>query len=238
MSSPRLSTLTDCVIRDSSDPRRHQFLQSEFRWHISQHYFAECKGEEIIEDLAKLTYGKRERTLLKAQLTDERRHISLFKSVVDKIGLDERAQRFADGYATLVKSQTTLAEKVFTFQILTESVSSAYCEWRTRAFPQSSFVAIDLEVGRDEVRHLAMGRSILSICDPDEQSAALTKDRKRCLIRAINSICLEAIHTDFASFVFEDLPHITLQKTNSLSALVSRTLYKESGIFTGDCRSE
>jgi hypothetical protein len=223
---------------DSSDPKRHQFLQSEYRWHISQHYFAECKGEEIIEDLAKLTYGKRERTLLKTQLTDERRHVSLFKSVVEKIGLDDRAQRFANGYAALVKSQSTLAEKVFTFQILTESISSAYCEWRIGAFPQSSFVAIDLEVGRDEVRHLAMGRSMLNICDPDEQIAALTRDRKRNLIRSLNSICVETIHTDFVSFVFDEQPHFTLPKDTSLSALVSRTLYKESGILAGDYRSE
>lgn len=238
MSSPHLRTLTDYVIRDSSDPKRDQLLQSEFRWHISQHYFAECKGEEIIEDLAKLTHGKRERTLLKAQLTDEMRHVSLFKSVVDKIGLDERAQRFADGYAALVKSQRTLAEKVFTFQILTESVSSAYCEWRLRAFPESSFMKIDLEVGRDEVRHLAMGRSILNICDPDEQSAALTRERKRYLIRSINSICLETIHTDFAAFVFEDFANFMLPKANSLNTHVSRILHKEAGILTGDYRSE
>ncbi len=62
----------------------------------------------------------------------------------------------------------SLSEKIFCFQILTEAISAALCQWRLDNLSDSRFFAMDAEVLKDEVRHLKMGECLLSICDSDE----------------------------------------------------------------------
>jgi len=203
---------------------------AEVRWHYSQHFLAECRGEEIIEDLVAVTYGRKQRNLLYAQLKDEIQHVRLFSAIVSKIGLDPRANRFADGYAAVVRAQRSLTEKIFAFQILTEAVSAAYCEWRLSALGEFGYSSADREVLADETRHLGMGRSMLMICDEDETAAILTVERKRQLIRMINSICYSASNIDMPNAVFGESSGVRLPHLNSLNSLVSRTVVRESGL--------
>ena len=126
-----------------------------------------------------------------------------------------------------------MAEKVFAFQILTESVSAAYCEWRLAAFPESEFTGADSAVAFDEKRHLSMGRSMLAICDKDEASTLLTTERKRALVREINAICFEALITDMAVGVYGTIEGAKIPAFNSLNCLISKTVLKESGVSKG-----
>jgi hypothetical protein len=161
-------------------------------WSFSQHYHAESRGEEVIENLLSLATKPVQRKMLSAQLIDEQKHVRLFSDVVNKIGRIDTATEFADGYVHLVTTQTSLAEKVFCFQILTETVSAAFCSWRLGMRLDSTFLNfadVDREVLADEQRHLGMGRCLLSICDLDELESSLTPQRKLNLVRAMAEIC-------------------------------------------------
>ncbi len=168
-------------------------LEAEARWHYSQHYLAECRGEEVIENILQSTTSHRQRIILSAQLRDEVHHTQLFKKVVEKIGLDTRAGGYADAYANLVRKQRSLPEKIFVFQILTEAVSAGYCQWRLAAMDSDDFKLADDLVLEDEVRHLQMGKCMLAICDPDDIEMHLTTERKRQLVKEINEICVEYV---------------------------------------------
>jgi rubrerythrin len=227
------SLLTFGIIESLPSENAKNIFEAEIRWHYSQHYFAECRGEEIIEDLAKLTYGRKQRNLLHSQLVDEKRHVKLFSNLIGQIGLDERANRFSDGYSSVVKAQNTLAEKVFAFQILTEAVSAAYCAWRLTAMSEIGFPTIDQEVLEDESRHLGMGRSMLEICDPDESTSVLSTTRKRQLVKEINAICYEATNIDMQKALLGEGPANNVPPYNTLNRLVSRTVLRESGVTIG-----
>jgi hypothetical protein len=158
-------------------------------WSFSQHFHAESRGEEVIENLLSLATKPVQRKMLSAQLIDEQKHVRLFSDVVNKIGRIDTATEFADGYVQLVTKQKSLAEKIFCFQILTETVSAAFCTWRLGLGDGSEFRDVDREVLADEQRHLGMGRCLLSICDVDELEAILTPQRKLNLVREMANIC-------------------------------------------------
>jgi ribonucleotide reductase beta subunit family protein with ferritin-like domain len=161
-------------------------------WHFSNHYYSETRGEEVLEDILALVHTPHLRAMIQTQLKDEVRHVQLYRSVVDRIGLNSSAQDYGDDYAKLVKSQKTLSEKVFTFQILTEAVSSGYCQWRLAHTSDPQSRAVDSIVLQDEFRHLKMGHSVLKACDPDELESVLTQERRRQLQREMNKICLKS----------------------------------------------
>jgi hypothetical protein len=158
-------------------------------WSYSQHFHAEARGEEVIEHLLSLCTKATQRNMLGAQLLDERKHVQLFRTVTDKVGLDHSADSFSKGYVKLVQSQKSLSEKIFCFQILTESVSAAFCRWRLTQHQEPVFKNIDLEVLHDEERHMSMGHCLLSICDQDEKTSILTAERRKTLVRDMASIC-------------------------------------------------
>lgn len=181
---------------DLSTHQQMQLRDQETRWHYSQHFLAEKQGEAVIEDMLLLATHKRQRALLSSQLVDEKHHTHIFSAQVDRIGLEPRAHRYADGYAKLVKDQKTFTEKVFVFQILTEAISAAYCQWRLNHIHDSDLNKIDIEVGTDEKRHLVMGKTLLSICDPDELGEVLTPRRQQELIKEMNQLCEKAVRLD------------------------------------------
>jgi len=168
-------------------------LEAEAKWHYSQHYLAESRGEEVIENILQFTTSHRQRIILAAQLRDEVHHTQLFKKVVENIGLDPRAGGYADAYANLVRKQKSLPEKIFVFQILTEAVSAGYCQWRLNAMNGDDFKLADNLVLEDEIRHLQMGKCMLAICDPDDVATHLSTERKRQLVKEINEICVEYV---------------------------------------------
>ena len=173
--------------------RANHDIPNEFsRWTYSQHYFAENCGEEVIEHILQHCPSPKGRTILGAQLLDEKKHVSFFTKITNQVGIDDRAKAFADGYTELIFDQDSLSEKVFCFQILTEAISAALCQWRLDNLSDSRFFAMDAEVLEDEVRHLKMGECLLSICDDDDLSSSLTKVKQRELIKSMNSICQKA----------------------------------------------
>jgi len=163
--------------------------QDLLRWSYSQHFHAESRGEEVIEDLLTLCTRPTQRKMLSAQVKDEQRHVALYRSITDRVGLDTTADGFARGYVDLVKRQSTLSEKIFCFQILTETVSAAFCEWRLSQPQDLPFRVLDLEVLADEQRHLKMGHCLLSICERDELEGSLDPERRRILLHSMATIC-------------------------------------------------
>jgi hypothetical protein len=199
-------------------------LSTESRWHYSQHFFAESKGEEVIEDLLRISSGPKQKALLGAQLKDEKVHTELFKQLTNQIGLDSRATGYADGYSQLVLSQNSLSEKVFVFQIMTEAASAAYCEWRMLAFSDSESTNVDNRVRNDEIRHLDMGHTMLKICDRDEIKKSLTRERRAALIREMNEICLNVAKRGLLQAAAEDSGSEAIMKSTLLDRMVSRSI--------------
>lgn len=205
---------------------RHLTLPALLQWSYSQHYFAEARGEEVIEHLLTLCHKPVQRKILHAQILDEQKHVHLFRSIVDRIGLDETANEFADGYVRLIKASPSLSEKIYCFQLLTEAVSAAFCQWRLNLVTEPSLLAIDREVLADETRHLGMGHCLLTICDPDEFSESLNQNRRRDLLREMNTICGK-------SFIktIDDLQSLSAEDTlvrKSLFWQVSKSMLIES----------
>ncbi|MES2855772.1 MAG: hypothetical protein V4692_07910 [Bdellovibrionota bacterium] len=214
------------AVPNAGEPASAQLLFSETRWHYSVHFHAEARGEEVIENLLSLANCKRQRALLGAQLRDEAEHTRLFSKITDEIGLDSRADSYANGYADLVKSQNSLAEKVFVFQILTEAASAAYCEWRLLAMEESSFSAADKQVRDDENRHLLMGQSMLRICDPDELQRFLPRARRTELLRAMNEVCKAVSQKEMVRTLYGSSETIS-PKTTLLDRMISRSVLHE-----------
>ncbi len=216
---------------------RHKkaLLYSEMRWHISQHFFAEQAGEPILEHLLATAFDRKAKSILTAQLKDEKRHEKLFGELVAKYGIDERAKIFANGYKNLVFAQTEFAGKVFAFQILTEAVSSAYCAWRLKNFSCVSMNAADSEIFYDEEKHLGMGHSILDICDLKNLSEGLTAQSIKNLVVAMNTICFDAINSgvDFIISDF-DLERKACEKTrtSTLDLRVAKKVLFETSKLT------
>ena len=202
-------------------------LRSETQWHYSQHYLAECKGEQVIENMLTLTSNKKQRAILNSQLRDELRHCKLFQKQVDRIGFEPRAKRYAEGYSLLVDEQKSLSEKAFVFQILTESVSAGYCKWRLGANADETLKAVDVEVEADERKHLLMGKALLNICDTDEILEKLTPSRQRELVKKMNEICKLAIREDM---VLSLLPLNKAKQgvgASSLDSIIAKSLINE-----------
>jgi rubrerythrin len=167
--------------------------------------------------------NKKQRSLLNAQLVDEKHHAKIFTEGVSRIGLDERASRYADGYADLVKEQKSFSEKVFVFQILTEAISAAYCCWRLVNIKEVSLNKIDLEVAEDEKRHLIMGKTLLSICDQEEIKSMLTLGRQKELITAMNELCEKTVRKD----MMQTLTGSNLDKPTSLDRYIAKSVIQE-----------
>ncbi len=223
------SLLTQFLEPEASPKRIAGLIDHEVRWHYSQHLAAECKGEEIIEDMLSLANDKRKRALLNAQLQDEKRHVDLFQAEVDRIGYDDRATTYANGYSDLVLSLNSLAEKAFVFQILTESISAAYCAWRLTAITDRALNALDHEVELDERRHLLMGKTLMTICDPDEVASCLTSTKKKSLIRKMNNICIQANRKDFSYSILGDLGILAVELgPTELDSLIARAVISEA----------
>lgn len=207
-----------------------QLHVNEVRWHYSQHYLAERRGEEVIESMLQSTTTKKQRALLQSQLKDEKTHSNLFKEKIDQIGLDNRASRFADGYANLVNRQKSFPEKVFVFQILTEAVSAAYCQWRIDHVLNMNLNEVDYLVRNDEIRHLVMGKTLLSLCGEEEIKIFLPPQRQKTLIREMNELCEQTVRHDmYQTLGGEFLPKssIGIASTNSLDRAVAHSVLSE-----------
>jgi hypothetical protein len=167
--------------------------------------------------------------ILDMQIKDELIHVDLLKKVVDRIGLDEDSTGFAKGYTQILYSATSLSEKVFIFQIMTEAVSASYLNWRLHKIKSAFANNIDQEIYNDEVRHLKMGRSLLEMCDQDELRNALTAIRRRELIREMSSMCsnhfFQGIQTIFKN---HDLTSEFKHKMTDLDKMVAKTLLSET----------
>ena len=223
------SLLSQFLEPEASPQRIASLVDHEVRWHYSQHLAAERKGEEVIEDMLKLASDKKKRALLNAQLQDEKRHVDLFQAEINRIGYDDRATTYAEGYSALVLSLNSLSEKAFVFQILTESISAAYCAWRLTAITDKTLNALDHEVELDERRHLVMGKTLMSICDPDEVDSCLTSEKKKSLIRKMNEICMQANRKDFSSSILGDLGISGAEVgPTELDSLIARAVISET----------
>lgn len=228
--NPNYSLSVEMFGKSTSNSQVKRLLQTETRWHYSTQYLSELRGEEILENILSYAHGPASRAMLQTQLKDELLHTRMFKQIINALGLDARASRYADGYVDLVMSQSTLSEKVFVFQILTEAVSSGYCEWRKAAFAHPELNIVDHFVFNDEVRHLKMGHSLLQSCDPDEISGVLTRPRMKQLFRSMNSICKVGIKDDLPAALLQDagvLPTQKAIKTSRLDQLISRSVMRE-----------
>ena len=165
------------------------------KWSYSQHYFAENCGEEVIEHILQYSSGARARNILGAQLLDEVKHVKYYNKIIQTVGLDPNAKAFADGYVSLIYQQDSLCEKIFCFQILTEAISAALCQWRLDNLNDKRFFHLDAEVLADEEKHLKMGECLLNICDRDELNIKLSPQRQRTLVKEMNYICQRAFMT-------------------------------------------
>jgi hypothetical protein len=216
------------LIANSSSEQ--SLIQDEIRWHYSQHFLAELKGEEVIESMLQSAASKKQKALLGSQLVDEKRHAALFQNQIDRIGLDSRASRYAEGYCSLVLAQNTFAEKVFSFQILTEVISASYCQWRLDNIKDVSLNEVDHAVAVDEKRHLVMGKTLLNICDQDEIQINLTEERQKELIKSMNSLCEKTVRRD----MFEALSNLrgemkdqVLSRPTSLDRYIAKSVIHE-----------
>jgi hypothetical protein len=188
-----LRLITDNLNLKISNRARLDLKYSEIRWHYSQHFLSESYGEEVLEDIMSIAVNAKQRNLLNSQLCDERDHAKLFKTEVDRIGFDSRADLYAKGYSELVRRQESFSEKVFVFQILTEAISAAYCQWRICSIQDARLNKLDKAVESDEIKHLVMGGALLDLCDPDELNNRLSNKRQKSLIHEMNSLCRKAI---------------------------------------------
>jgi hypothetical protein len=159
------------------------------QWSYNQHFFAEQAGEQVIEHMLSLIPNGPGRNILDTQLRDELKHTALYRKILDRIGRDERANEFSQRYVKLIFDQSSLPEKIFCFQILTEAVSAGLCDWRLLNIKDPYFLAVDNEVKLDEIRHLKMGKCLLDICDRDQTLEQLTGSRQHELLKSMNEIC-------------------------------------------------
>ena len=222
--------LTDRFRASISEERASSLRTDEIRWHYSQHFLAEKNGENVIEDMLLLATNEKQRSILHSQLRDEKMHAALFARQIDRIGLDERANRYADGYEFLVKEQKTFSEKVFVFQILTEAISAGYCDWRIDHISDSKLNELDQYVAADERRHLKMGKALLEMCESEEIEKVLTRKKQTDLIRAMNDLCGRTVRVDMFSKLLDgdeiDQSNFKTEHT-SLDRYVSRAVIQE-----------
>lgn len=206
-----------------------EYLHNELQWHYSTHYLAECRGEEVLEDIRQLVHGNAARNLIDAQTKDESVHVELFEAELSKIGLNDDARTYSDGYSRLVLEQKTLAEKIYSFQIMTEAVSSAYCAWRLNAVSDPSLSHADRVVFEDEQRHLLMGKKMLDLCDPEELEHVLTPARRKELFREMSQICKRSMKDELVSSIVRP-EHRDLMKTtfSTLDRMVVRCMMANS----------
>lgn len=208
-------------------------MESEIaRWHYSNHYFAELRGEEVLEDILALVEGPAARAILTSQLKDEVEHCKIYKRIVDKIGLNGDSAGYSYAYSTFVKSKKTLPEKVFAFQILTEAVSSGYCAWRLNRFSDPLLNNADEIVLKDERRHLKMGHSIIKACDPEAVSIHLNISRVRELQREMNQICFNSSQVDMMNYFkkVSNTENMYLD-VKTLNVSIARAIISEVRVF-------
>lgn len=207
-----------------------QICKWEIRWNYSQHYFAEQRGEEVIEDILRLASGRRARALLDAQLADEKRHAETYFGIANRLGFMSESKRFSEKYSQLVLSMPSLPEKIFVFQVLTESVAHAFISWRLSAIEDFDLNNADRVVLSDEVRHLDMASALLKICAPEEINEYLSESRRNHLIRQILGVTKNCFR-DSIYYCFDQL-NIELDHkkvpTTILDSLAARTVLKEA----------
>lgn len=224
------------VIKEYTDNKNmngqyiNKLLMEEMRWHYSVQYFAELNGEEVLENIKSNINSMREKTILNSQIKDEAKHVIMFKELIEKIGIDSRANRFANAYKKLVLEQSTASEKVFIFQILTEATSSAYCEWRNLAYDFLETKSLDKAVLADEYRHLKMGHSILKACDRDELIGTLTINRRKQLVKEMNLICKNTIQKDMVNALIPDIESQNF-KVTILDKFIIKSIINELKIY-------
>lgn len=205
-------------------------LNQEVSFLYSTQLLAEENGEMALEHMRGKTYEPtKQNKILDMQLKDEVEHVRLLKKVVNKVGLDPHANAFAKGYMQILYSAQTLAEKVFVFQIMTESVSLAYLNWRLGKIQNSEINGIDHEILADEVRHLKMGKSVLQMCDPEEVRSVLTKDRRHELIREMSNMCANHFYVGIRKIIGNVGLGASFKKsTTDLDRIVARTILAET----------
>lgn len=172
-------------------------LAAEVRWHYSTSFFAESLGEDVLSEILAVSDGTaRITSLLRAHIQDERRHAGLYKTTVNKTGVEPGAAGYANAYANLVRAETQFCKKVFIFHVLTETVASEFVQWRINSIGDEALNSVDREVHRDELRHLGFARPLLSQCDPDQLKEELSDKELRRLASAMIKICKASMETD------------------------------------------
>lgn len=222
------SLIKQCL---SITPHIHNVLaHQELSFLYSTQYLAENNGEMALEHIRGLTYQpSKQNKIIDMQIKDELSHTKLLKQIVDKIGFDSHASDFADGYTKILYSVTSLSEKIFVFQIMTEAISSAYLKWRLSKIRNNSLNKIDQEIFNDEVRHLKMGKSLLEMCDKDELKTFLTAEKRRCLIREMSRMCSTHFSKGIKKIVFShNLEDKFIHNATDLDVAVAKAILTET----------
>ena len=209
--------------------------RDEIIWHYSVHSFTENIGQEVLENILSLIPHDGERRIVGAQIRDELRHVEYFKKLLDKFGRDDRANFFADSVKSVVLGLQTLSEKVFAFQIIIESISAAFCAWRRDFLNVPEFRDVDQIVLFDEARHLKMGHSLLKTCNPEEWSIALTSERRKNILKQINSICRETLRNQLVeTLIPQSLRSAIDVRVTHLDSYITRKLIAETMLVQFD----
>jgi hypothetical protein len=202
--------------------------EREARWNYSQHYFAELRGEEVLEHIRVVANGKRARAILDAQIADEKNHAEIYRGISSRLGLASEAVGYSEAYSQYVMNLRTLPEKVFAFQVLTESTAHAYISWRLAAVRDRELNAVDRAVLADEARHLDMASALLRICQPDEIEEYLTPQTRAKLTRDVLTFGLDSFRAS-VKFCLGDLPSpLSWTEPTDLERLVTRTVIAEA----------
>jgi uncharacterized ferritin-like protein (DUF455 family) len=205
-------------------------LSQELSFIYSTQYLAEQNGEAALEHIREYTYKKSvQNKILDMQLKDEISHVQLLNPIVEYIGLDQSANQFAEGYSKILHSVGTLSEKIFVFQIMTEAVSTAYLKWRLKKVESIRANEVDEEILSDEIRHLKMGKSLLSMCDIEELKDSLNLNRRRALIREMKDMCTVHFSEGIAKIFKENkLENEFQRKITDLDQIVGRSILAET----------
>jgi hypothetical protein len=229
---PRSAILRPILEKEASQDRRTELLKVESRWHYSQQYCAETGGVELIEEMIGQANSARQRTILAQHARDERLHSEMFGSVVATAGLDVRANEFFENFARLLRRQVHFCEKVFVFQVITESLSLAYSRWRRRVFCSPLLRSLEDSIARDEERHLKMGHGMLKLCDRDEVVAVLNTQRRHVLVKEVSDASRAAKDSLLRAACSSDAIKEQVFPVSDLDRLVARALLTEAGRVT------
>ncbi len=215
-----------------NETARQKLSDYEIRWHYSQQYFAELLGEAVLDDIITVARDPLIKKILIRQKQDEHQHAVLLKKITENIGLDERAGAFAREYTSFVKRNNSFPTKVFSFQVLVESVAHANIAWRLTLPEFQDFSDSDKKILSDEVRHINLAKYYARQFGRDEFMEELNPTVKReiesellACLRSVNGKGLfKCASKDFGL-------SMTSRRPSDLDMLIRRTLKRNVSEF-------